>query len=302
MVGNGAPAGPSETLPRPPRGGRPGRANRWLGLRPPRPPTPSPELLQTLWLALSLTDHAASQGPPIPPSEALRRLRAARDEFVGLVSHELRTPVTTIYGNARLLLEREDGLDRAVRPMVMDIVQDAERLLYTVENLLLLTRDRGEAPDDREPLQLVHVLRGACRSFERRHRRRVTIQADAGPRVVVEVDRAHLGLLMENLLGNADKFSLPDRPIEVVVEAADGEAHVTILDRGVGLGAVSAEELFAPFYRGSVARRVSGGMGLGLAVAKRIVESEGGRLWARSRPDGGAAFGFSLPLLPDPGP
>jgi signal transduction histidine kinase len=300
-VGNSAEATPAAAAPRARRGGRPGRAHRWLGLRPPRPPTPSPELLETFGLALSLTDRGAL-GPPIPAAEALRRLRAARDEFVGLVSHELRTPVTILYGNARLLLDRQDGVSQAVRPMLMDIAQEAERLLCSVENLLLLTRVRSDVSEDREPLPLAHVVRGACRSFSRRHGRRVAFRAAAGPRVLVEADRAHLGLLMENLLGNADKFSLPDQPIQVTLELAADEAHVNVLDRGVGLRAVTTEELFAPFHRGSVARRVTGGMGLGLAVAKRIVEAEGGRIWARSRPGGGAAVGFSLPLLPDPGP
>jgi signal transduction histidine kinase len=283
------------------RAGRPGRVHRWPSVRTPRRPQASPELVETVGLALALTEPGEQTDSPLPADEALRRLRAARDEFVGLVSHELRTPVTTIYGNARLMLDHQDACGVEVRQMLTDIVQDAERLLAIVENLLLLTRSGSGAPDDPEPLQLAHVLRAACRSFESRRGRRVQFDGPVDPRLLVEADRSHLELLLENLLSNADKFSLPDRPIEVQLRSKDGEAVVTVLDRGVGLGGQTAADLFAPFYRGPVARRVTGGMGLGLTVMQRVVDALGGRVWARPRQGGGAEIGFSLPLLPDPG-
>jgi signal transduction histidine kinase len=290
-----------------PRFTRAGRVHRWparvarLSSLPPAP-SPSPELIETLGLALSLTDETTIEpagGSSVRPGEALRRLRAARDEFVGLVSHELRTPVTTIYGNARLLLTRQDAVDGALRPMLLDIVEDADRLLVIVENLLLLTRTSANGLGDREPLQLAHLVKRNCRSFAIRRGRSIDCSVAAEPQVLVEADAGEVELLLENLLGNADKFSLPDQPIVVSVGAESGEARVVIQDRGIGLGDVAPEELFAPFYRGRVARRVTSGMGLGLAVAKRIAEAQGGRVWAASREGGGAVAGFSLPLLPD---
>jgi signal transduction histidine kinase len=281
--------------------GRPGRLHRWPAARTLRRPLASPELVETVGLALSLTDQDAAPDASIAPEEALRRLRAARDEFVGLVSHELRTPVTTIYGNARVMLDHRDACSPEVRQMLTDIAQDAERLLAIVENLLLLTRTRSGTPDDPEPLQLAHVVRAACRSFESRRGRRVHFDGPVDPRLLVEADRSHLELLLENLLSNADKFSLPDRPIEVTLRSTDGEAVVTVLDRGVGLGEQTQADLFAPFYRGPTARRVTGGMGLGLTVTRRVIDALGGSVWARPRPGGGAEIGFSLPLLPDPG-
>jgi signal transduction histidine kinase len=290
---------------------RSGRLYRSPGARlprPPRPPAPSRDLLETIGLALALTepDVAGSADPtagsPTGPTDAIRRLRAARDEFVGLVSHELRTPVTTIYGNARLLLDRQDAVSGEIRPMLVDIVQEAERLLGIVENLLLLTRARAGSPDDREPLALGHVVRRTCRSFSDRRGREVLVEGPTDPHILVEADESHIELLLENLLGNADKFSLPDRPIDVRVGAVGGEAVVQVLDSGIGLGEGSPEDLFVPFYRGSVASRITGGMGLGLAVARRIVEGLGGRVWAVPRLEGGTEVGFALPLLPDPGP
>ena len=144
MIGNDAEATATSGA----RAGRAGRAHRWPGLRSPRPSAPPRDLVEAIGLALSLTDHEAPAGSPVPPGEALRRLRAARDEVVGLVSHELRTPVTTttIYGNARLLLDRQRGVGPELRPMLVDIVQNAERLLAIVENLLLLARSESGTP------------------------------------------------------------------------------------------------------------------------------------------------------------
>jgi signal transduction histidine kinase len=210
--------------------------------------------------------------------------------------------VTTIYGNARLLLDRQDTMAAEVRPMLSDILQEAERLLQIVENLLLLTRARGGAPEDRQPMQLAHLLRRACRSFGTRRGRPIIFEGPADPRLLIDADEAHLELLLENLLDNADKYSLPDGPIEVRLRAGRSEALVTILDRGIGLGEASAEDLFAPFHRGLAARRGTGGMGLGLTVAERIVGAAGGRLWIAAREGGGTEAGFALPLLADPGP
>jgi signal transduction histidine kinase len=289
-----------------PRFGRAGRLHRWPArlarttLQP--APSPSPELIEALGLALSLTEGTTGHvtaGSQVPPDEALRRLRMARDEFVGLVSHELRTPVTTIYGNARLLLTRQDAVAGTLRPMLLDIVEDAERLLGIVENLLLLTRASADGLGDREPLQLAHLVERTCVSFASRRGRNIDCRVTVGAPLLVEADADEVELLLENLLGNADKFSLPGRPIEVSVSANGGEARVMVQDRGIGLDDVPSEELFVPFHRGRVARRVTSGMGLGLAVAKRIVEAQGGRVWAASRQGGGAVAGFSLPLLPD---
>ena len=134
-----------------------------------------------------------------------------------------------------------------------------------------------------------------------RRARRVEFRAPTDPGLLVEGDRTRLELLMDNLLGNADKFSLPDLPIEVTLLAKGGEAIVIVLDRGTGLGDGSPDELFARFHRGAVARRVTGGMGLGLSAARRIVEAHGGHAWARPRDGGGSEVGFALPLMPDPG-
>lgn len=231
---------------------------------------------------------------------ALRGSNAVKDEFLGLVSHELRTPVTTIFGNAQILRDRGDTLaDPDRRSMIADIAEDSGRLLGIIENLLLLTRLGSGTEPDLEPQVLHHVVRKAVESFVHRHNgRRVTLAA-LPEQLIVEADRTYLELLLENFLSNANKYSPPEAEIDVVVSVVDQEVQVKVLDRGIGLNEADAERLFAPFYRTDAAKRKANGIGVGLAVCKRVIDSHGGRIWARPRDGGGSEFGFALPIADD---
>ncbi|HEY8238709.1 MAG TPA: ATP-binding protein [Candidatus Limnocylindrales bacterium] len=231
--------------------------------------------------------------------EAAHAARAAKDEFLAMVSHELRTPVTTIFGNARLLRER-GSLPDGPAAMIADIETDAERLLGVVENLLTLTSGTAARQVDREPQILGRVLSRVVASFERRHPGRSVPLAIQDPHAIVEADEGYLELLIGNLLSNAHKYSPIAAPIDVGLRQVDGEVEVTFLDRGIGIGPEDVEVLFESFYRAEAARKISGGLGIGLSACKLIVQLLGGRIWARPRPDGGSEFGFALPLSPDP--
>jgi signal transduction histidine kinase len=118
------------------------------------------------------------------------------------------------------------------------------------------------------------------------------------PSVIVDAERTYLELLVENLVGNAVKYSPEGSPIDVLVEEVEDEVRVLVLDRGIGIDEHAAD-LFEPFYRGDTARSTAGGVGIGLTVCRRIVHLLGGRIWARSRDGGGAEFGFALPIAQD---
>lgn len=227
--------------------------------------------------------------------EALNAANAVKDEFLGLVSHELRTPVTTIFGNARLL-QAAEGLPERHAAMVADVATDAERLLGLVENLLLMTRAASEQRVDLEPQVLGHAIRRIVEIFRRHHPERVVdldIQADE---LIIDADQGYLELLLGNLLGNADKYSPNKDPIEVTVRRAGDDARVTVRDRGIGIPDDNVDRLFTAFYRSDAARRLSGGLGIGLSASKHVVALLGGRIWAHPREGGGSEFGFALPL------
>src|SRR5438093_165648 len=111
-----------------------------------------------------------------------------------------------------------------------------------------------------------------------------------------EAHRSHLEMRLDNLLSNADKYGPPESPSEVVVTSEGNEAMVTVLDRGIGIEDADESKLFTAFYRTEAAKTRTNGLGIGLAVCQRIVDSLGGRVWAQPREGGGTEAGFALPL------
>jgi len=247
---------------------------------------------------VDVTERVAGEQALRASAAALEASNAVKDEFLGLISHELRTPVTSIYGNAVLLTSRV-GADGPEATMIRDIGDDADRLLRIVENLLQLTRLGSGTKLDREPHILDHVVRAAVESRLRRHPERVIGLSIDRRSLIVQADSIALEMLMENLLSNADKYSQAEASIDVEVALDDETAIVRILDRGIGIAPDIADDVFTPFFRSDQARRTASGIGVGLAVCKRIVEAHDGRIWAKPRDGGGAEIGFALPLSSD---
>ncbi|HET6616151.1 MAG TPA: PAS domain S-box protein, partial [Dehalococcoidia bacterium] len=231
-------------------------------------------------------------------AEELRRANAAKDEFLGLVSHELKTPITTIMGNAEVLFRRSDALDAESRAGALaDIRNDAERLHRIIENLLVLARlERGQQ-FEREPL-LVHRLAERLANEHRRRFPRRTIQVhaetDAGAALA---ETGYAELVLRNLMSNAEKYSPAHEPIDIFIERRGREIVVRVLDRGIGFAPEEAEELFTPFYRSTSVPMNVQGIGIGLAVCKRLIEVQNGRVWAAPREGGGSEVGFALPAI-----
>ena len=125
------------------------------------------------------------------------------------------------------------------------------------------------------------------------------VHVTAQPGLPVEADPADIELVLGNYLSNARKYG-DQGPIEVEVRRGQGWADVSVSDRGPGISDEDADRVFEPFYRGAATRHTPG-LGIGLALCRRVMESCHGRVWTKPRPGGGAIFGFSLPLVrPDP--
>ncbi len=233
----------------------------------------------------------------------LQKAIEAKDEFLGLVSHELRTPITAIYGGARMLKYRAQRLDDERRSGILtDIEEESERLYRIVENLLALARLELGQRIATEPVMLQYVVAKLVSSLgQRRPGRRIQVHLDRSlPPVAARP--VYLEQILRNLLSNADKYSPAESQITVRGRQVDGEAQVSILDRGPGIEPEETDLIFERFFRaGRTAGRATG-MGLGLTACKRMIEAQSGRIWARPRRGGGLEIGFALPLYREDAP
>ncbi len=230
-------------------------------------------------------------------------LRAKAEELrsglLSSVSHDLRTPLAAITGAGTLLLE-SDGADPALRrELTTTVVEEAERLERLVANLLDMTRlDSGVVEPRREWVPLDEVVGAALNRLERALAGR-PVRTDLAPDVpLLSIDPVLLEQLFVNLLENAVRYTPPGT--EIAIRAArEGDAlTVEVTDRGPGIPAGQEERVFERFHR--VPRPGVRGVGLGLPIARAIAQAHGGRLTASNRPEGGAAFRLTLPLLEPP--
>lgn len=230
----------------------------------------------------------------------LQSANAAKDEFLGLVSHELKTPLTVIHGNAEVLSRSWKEMPLDIREQALgDLLHEGERLGRIIDNLLLLARAEQGQFSELEPMLVVRVVEQVVARHRRRFPSRdITIEEDMKRRPVL-FRPGYLELVIDNLLANAEKYSPSDAPITVQLQRTDEEVRVRILDLGAGIDPSDVDRLFEPFFRSQATSQRASGMGIGLAVCKRIIESQGGRVWARPRADAGSEFGFSVPVIED---
>ncbi len=226
----------------------------------------------------------------------------ARDEFISIATHELKTPVTTIKGYAQLLARRDGAWGQRERQALDAIRKQAERLAYLTNELLDVARLRARRLALRsERCDLVALCREAVDRFALQlgdgdpHRLRLEAPTEA---LWGEWDPSRLDQVLTNLLSNAVKYSPQGGDVTVRVRRHGNEALVSVADGGIGIPDDERDHIFDTFHRGRNAPPRVEGAGLGLHIAKEIVERHGGRMWFTSREGVGSTFSFSLPLAP----
>jgi PAS domain S-box-containing protein len=220
-------------------------------------------------------------------------------DFVATVSHELRTPLTPLKGFLATLIAGTGDDDPAARHEYYRIMQhQTERLERLIADLLEVSRiEGGRVRMDARSLDLTGVVRGQVTDLTRHQPdRTVDLRAPDAP-VIVVADPFRVGQVVSNLVSNALKYSDPGTTVEVTVAQSGPErAVVSVRDEGEGIPFAEQERVFERFHRveGHMTRR-TGGTGLGLYIARRLVEAMHGRLWVVSSPGNGSTFSFSLP-------
>jgi PAS domain S-box-containing protein len=229
----------------------------------------------------------------------LTQLDALKDEFVSLVSHELRAPLTNINASVELMLATAE--DTGLRAKLEIIGQESSRLTRLVQSVLDVSRmeagrlDLITAPVDPRAL----CESAVARLVAPEHPRQVLVEPGTPP-VLVDLDRA--GQVLGNLLSNAAKYSPPGTCIQLTARPSPDGSQVlfAVSDAGIGIPAEEIRRIFERFHR--VERhdaRETYGHGLGLYIARKIVEAHGGRIWVESTPGEGSTFLFTLPRAPE---
>ncbi|HEX9015650.1 MAG TPA: GAF domain-containing protein [Chloroflexota bacterium] len=229
----------------------------------------------------------------------LREVERMKSEFASMVSHELRTPLGLIKGYASTLLNPQLSIDATTaQRFLMGIDGAADRLAKLIENIMSVSRiESGLFRLTTHEMDLGKVIANAvntARSVSKGHE----IMLDVPRRAVkVEGDRVQIELVMDNLLGNAIKYSPMGRPIRVELKRHGQEVEVRVTDEGIGIAPQHLPKVFDKFYRveGGYSRRTPGS-GLGLYICQSIVQAHGGRIWAESVPGEGSTFSFTLPV------
>jgi len=231
----------------------------------------------------------------------LRQLMQLKDEYTALISHDLRTPLTAILGQAQLLqrhLARGEDTEGRVQMQLESIVVQTRRMDAMIKDLLESSRlETGTMQLRKEPVDLAQVAANVAEHIGLAgYRGRIQTVID-DRRAVISADPAQIERLLSNLLTNALKYSAPYTPVVVNVAASADEAIVSVADQGTGISPEDLPRVFERFARvGGGAQAGIEGVGLGLYIARLIVDANGGRLWAESELGKGSTFHFALPL------
>jgi PAS domain S-box-containing protein len=226
------------------------------------------------------------------------QLDRMKNEFISTAAHELRTPLTVVMGYLELVLESDQPILSQEHRNYLEIAYGhAEVLAGIVDDLLDMSRvQAGQLITLKKSRQDITSLAGKAvatlRGLSDRHR--FTLEFPQTP-VKLFVDPDKMEQVLENLISNAVKFSPQGGAIKVKGEFADGEFRMIVEDEGIGMSPQEVARVFDKFYRTDASDTAIGGLGLGMSIAKYIVETHGGRIWVESEPGRGTRVHFTLP-------
>jgi signal transduction histidine kinase len=233
--------------------------------------------------------------------DSLRQSDHSKNAFLADVTHELRTPLTVILGTIETL---EDGaLDDSIGrgPLLASMKRETERLIRLVNDLLVLARfDAGTLKVNLQPLDLGGLARARCAHLailaaRRQIRFKITDMESATPSCVLG-DADRLSQVLDNLLENAIHYSPEGAAINITIWKSNNSCHCAVQDNGPGIAAKHQPYIFERFYRTDASRnRQTGGVGLGLAIARALILAQGGTISVESEEGSGSTLHFCLP-------
>ncbi len=232
--------------------------------------------------------------------DELRDLLEARTRLLHDAAHELKNPLAVVHGYAAALAERRDFTPEDLRKALRAIQSNAERAIALVDQLQDCARAESRtgrlSTGDCDPAALLEEA--AVSAEVEAARRGVTLRwtSPIAPLPSVRADARRAAQVLANLVGNALKFTPAGGVVELSARAEAGGVVFSVCDTGPGIAAGDLPRLFERFYQSGADEHRRQGLGLGLAISKSLVEAQGGRIWAESRPGKGARLRFTLPL------
>jgi signal transduction histidine kinase len=232
----------------------------------------------------------------------LQRLDEVKDEFLSIASHQLRTPLTSIKGYVDMLLEGDFGeVSGRQREVLDDIFTSSERMVQLINDFLNVSRiQTGKFALERRPTDLEELIEKEIKlmsaSLEQRNLK-IDWQCDE-MMPLLNVDTDKIRQVVVNMIDNAVYYSRPNSTIKVRLDKELDNLIFTVTDTGIGVPAKDQANLFGKFFRASNARkRRPDGTGVGLYLAKKIIDTHGGEIIFKSVEGEGSTFGFKLPLV-----
>jgi signal transduction histidine kinase len=256
-------------------------------------------MVERSW-ALARSEQAAREDAERARSE-LEVVSEQKSRFLARMSHELRTPLNAIIGFSQVLARRSYGeLNPKQAEYVSDVVDSGQHLLALVDELLDLAKvETGTLELEAGRVDLAGLLGGSLALFEEQAgRQSISLALDVSPGLgVIEADPRKLKQVMFNLLANAVRFTPSGGRVVLGARRAGGRVRISVSDTGPGIAPEEREAIFEEFRQGS-AGDDAGGTGLGLPLARRLVELHGGRLYVESESGRGSIFTVDLPVRP----
>ncbi len=230
------------------------------------------------------------------------KLEEMKLDFVSMAAHELRTPLTSLRGYVYIYLrDNAESLNEKQSTILNRISIATERLVSLVENLLNISRiENGTLTIKTEKFDWIENLKGLVQEIQIQARDKaieLTIAEPLPPEVLISADRFRVSEVLSNILANAINYTAREGRVSVGVEVGNGEVITHVTDSGQGIPEEAIPHLFTKFFRvsGSL-EQGSKGTGLGLYIAKSIIDMHKGRIWVKSQPGQGSTFSFSLPV------
>jgi two-component system sensor histidine kinase KdpD len=229
--------------------------------------------------------------------EAARQNERLRSILLDALAHDFTTPLTSIKG--AITAVRSAYQHEAEEDDLLEVVEEeSDKLTGMIDETVAMARiEPGRARIQRRQLCIINLIRPSVdRLKSLLDGRPLDIQVDESISPV-SADPDMIGLALRQLIGNAVKYSPPGSTIAISAIQTDDIVTVRVRDQGPGIPHNELESIFERFYRGSRTQDSVAGTGMGLSVARDIINAHQGRLWVENRPEGGAQFSFSLPTL-----